>query len=219
MTHEKLKARVRARFEDWIGLSTATQRAAGLSWYREARTFCQEVAKTYRVPLVRVCGVLAALSPAVYWDLNKKQTEDLVRAHSEGEDLSDVVLSTYGRQADKARMILTMPDPSPERIADVLGRRAFKTRAFFANVFDVGSTDVTVDRHIVSAADMDSQWTTGAAWCYNLLADVIRELAAVHRVRPYELQAQIWTTFKEMTGAYSNAEGHTDEPEDDDIPF
>lgn len=219
----KLRKMVEARIRHWHGLATACQIARGSVWYTEARAFCTVLATEYDVPYVRVCGVVAALSPAVYWELNKRQAEALIQAHAEGQDLGDVVLSTYGAQAAKARAILTAPDLGPEpqeTVRRMLGARAFKTWAFFDNLVHAASQDVTVDRHIVAACDLEGKFTQSAAWCYNLVRDAIRAVADELGCLPYELQAVVWVTYKETTGAYSNAEGPVaDRPQADAAPF
>lgn len=207
-THYRLQSRLESKFRAWYALSDARQRAAGQAWYPEARAFALLVYETYGIPFPRVCGVIAALSPAVYWELNKSQAETLCRAYVDGEDLAEVVLSTYGGQARKARLILESPgDLDTDNIAEILGRRAWKTRAFFRNILDPSSTSVTVDRHIVNACGMQDQFTQSAIWCYRVVVDALTAVARDLDLRPCALQAIIWITYKETAGAFSNAEG------------
>jgi len=195
--------RIENRFRAWYQLATAKQRAEGKAWYREARAFARELSRTYGIPLVQVCGVIAALSPSVAWDVNKRQAEALCRAFSNGGDLADVVVSTYGKQAAKAREIIqlakTRYDELDRRglIFEILGVRAFKTWAFFDNIYRLNGQDVTIDQHIIMAADFAELWTQSAKWCYDLLARSMRKVAEELKLKPHQLQAIIWLTYKE----------------------
>ena len=208
-SHYRLKARLETKLRAWYDLADVRQRALGLQWYPDARAFAQLVSATYNVPLVRVCGVIAALSPAVYWELNKSQAESLIRAHADGEDLDDVVLSTYGAQARKARAILQAPgEIESDWVANILGLQAWKTRAFFRNILDPASVSVTVDRHIVSACGVADRFTGNTAvWLYRVVAEALSQVARDLGLQPCALQATVWITYKETAEAYSHAEG------------
>lgn len=106
LTDEKTAARIRDRLECWYGLASAAHIAAGRTWYSDAHAFAEAVAERTGLPLYKICGVIAALSPAVYWELNKRQAEALCVAYVDGGDLLDVAASTYGRQVRKAVCIL-----------------------------------------------------------------------------------------------------------------
>ena len=196
----------------WYAISTSRQRATGSVWYPDALAFCWELADNHRMDTVKVTGVVAALSPAVYWDLNKRQAEALLQAYATGgmESADQVVLSTYGRQAVKAKRILALPGDSfgyvsRTAILDILGRRAFKTRTFFLSILD-NDQAVCIDRHIITALNFSDRWVQGSVWCYDLLADAIRHAADDLGLVPHDLQAIIWITFKEVANAYSLAE-------------
>jgi len=198
--------RVEHRLRHWFDLAMPEHIAKGSVWYTEARAFALEVSVWYKIPMPVVCGVIAALSPSVFWELNMVQARTLCRAHAEGGDLESVVVSTYGKQAEKARDILTCGHTNPGKVEDILcrnvagRRRAFKTLAFFRNILDAGSLAVTVDQHIVAAAGFEEEFTQSAAWCYDLLADAIRDIAAPTGYRPYQVQAIIWTVYKATVG-------------------
>jgi len=202
----KLKAHVEKHLRAWYDLAGPAQRSAGQCWYAEAHAFVVELAEATGLDVVRVAGVVAALSPSVYWAANKRQAEALCRAYADGTDLLDVVLTTYGRQCRKARAILTvhLSDVDwPVTIRHILGEgkrpRAFKTQAFFENILRPKSSNkVTVDQHIVNAAGMGDLFVQSARWCYDLIADVIRSLAVEYGHRPQELQAIIWLTYKDV---------------------
>ncbi len=197
--------RIENRFRAWYQLATAKQRAEGKSWYREAREFAREIARPYPRSVLthtKVCGVLAALSPSVAWDINKRQAEALCRAFASDGDIAEVVVSTYGKQAEKAREIVRSNSGGAhirESIRGILGARAFKTWAFFDNIYLPESQHVTIDQHIIMAADFGGLWVQSAHWCYDLLAEAMRTVARDEDIdlKPHQLQAIIWLTYKE----------------------
>lgn len=197
--------RLRARLMAWLELADVSDVLMGETWYRDARSFCEALSASYGVSYNQVAGVVAALSPSTRWDLNKRQAEALVRAYSEGGDLDGVTVSTYDRQAAKARAIIRGSD-SRAVIRKALGVRAFKTQAFYDNLTNDQIDSVTVDRHIIAAAGFENEWVRAARWCYDLLTNVIRDIAVKRGERPHQTQAIIWVTYKRLAEAYSPEE-------------
>lgn len=204
--HKKAKHRVKERLLHWLGLAEARHIAAGKLWYREAHGFAVELSRLYDIPLPSVVGVIAALSPSVYWSANKQQAEALCRAYADGGPLSAVVVTTYGKQAAKARKILETGIVS-------LGKRPYKTSNFYENILCPDSHGaVTVDQHIVTAAGFTEFWVCGAKWCYDLIANALQEIAAQQGLLPCEVQAIIWLTYKDLTDSKSPVERVEEEP-------
>ena len=211
--------RVTARLAHWLGLADARHVAEGKAWYREANGFARELSQTYDIPMPQVVGVIAAISPSVNWDLNKRQAENLCKAYADGGALEDVVVSTYGGQVEKARKILHDARNNTD-ITKMLGTRAFKTKAFFNNIFWYPVSDsVTIDQYIVDAAGFEKAWVNGAKWCYEVLARAITDLATDKNLRPYEVQAIIWVTYKDLTGAQDEPDEEPEADNDDDSPI
>jgi len=210
--------RIKTRLEHWLGLANAGQIAKGKTWYTDARAFAMELGYTYCIPFTKVVGVIAALSPAVRWDANKQQAENLCRAFSDGGPLEAVVLTTYGKQAKKAMDILSA---QPVDIRQKLGERAFKTRAFFDNICHTQfGSEVTVDQHIIAAAGFTDFWVQGARWCYKLIESVIQKIAEEHRMVPCQVQAIIWLTYKDLTDSKNRAERAAERRATDaELPF
>lgn len=227
MITPKLKAHVEKRLRAWYDLATSAHKAAGQCWYTEAHAFVVELAKTTGLDVVRVAGVVAALSPSVYWAVNKRQAEALCRAHADGLDLRSVSCTTYGRQVAKAHRILNLPTGEGySAVRHALGNpggrsRAFKTQAFLANILhsDGDTGYITIDQHIVEAAGMEEFFTQSAKWCYDLVADVIRSLAVEYGYLPHELQAIIWITYKHVQDARAPAERAEDQRQIEHLPF
>lgn len=190
--------RIKRRLDHWYGLADARHIWAGKAWYREAHQFALEITCVYDIPLYKVVGVIAAISPSIAWPVNKKQAEDLCRAYADNGILENVIVSTYGKQAMKARDILRTAK-GPIDTARLLGTRAFKTEAFFWNILDVTSRHVTIDQHIIAAAGWEKKWVQSARHCYTLIESAIADLAVKYKMKSYEFQAVIWITYKDLT--------------------
>lgn len=164
----------------------------GRQWYRNANQYCQDMADAYEIPLSKVAGVMSALSVGVQWDVNQRQCSALIAAYFHTGRIDGLTLSTYKQQIRKALDILDLPDDfCIVDIENILGRRAFKTKAFFYTLFcPFGYDCVTVDRHIFTAAGLVPK--SGNKGQYEMVVSCIQELAKKYRLRPFELQAIIW---------------------------
>lgn len=191
--YEQSAMNPRSNLAQYLASASAKQWASGVAWYANARAFALRLAWRYSVPFETVCGVISALSPGVYWELNQTQAESLIRGDENPS------LSTYGRQVEKARRILSARLTDVLAIRKILGRRAFKTWAFFDNIRNPESSEVTIDQHIIDAAGLTTVWTKSARNCYYRLAAIIRQLAAHYCLRPYEAQAIIWTVHADLS--------------------
>ena len=79
---------------------------AGTKWYKDARTFCINLANEYDITCDKVVGVVSALSVGVSWDVNKRQATALIAAFYHVGNIDGVTLSTYKTQTCKALNIL-----------------------------------------------------------------------------------------------------------------
>ena len=194
----------------WLDLASARTWAEGLSWYANANAFATSLSADYGITLPQAAGVIAALSASVRWSVNKVDAENLCRSYAMGRDMFDVTLHTYGKQAEKARMILDAdPGVSTLNVAMILGRRAWKTQAFFWCILDPTCQhppvehwrQVCIDRHMISAAGFDSRWTPGAHGCYVTLAELVIDAQRQGHVflTVAQIQAIVWCTYKDVT--------------------
>ncbi len=205
---DKSNGQIRDRIRAWHALATSAQRAQGKAWYPAAQAFCRDLAERAGITRAQAAGVVAALSPSCYWDLNKRQAEALCLARTNDIALEDVVVSTYGVQARKAYTILGLSSgPMVSNISGLLGKTAHKTRAFFYNMLDVVSITVTIDRHILAALGFDRRIHTERLHVYERLAQAFRDVAEELGLRAYELQAIVWLTYKETVNANAPAAG------------
>jgi hypothetical protein len=198
-----MRNKTEQRVEAWLDLATSDTFPEGLQWYLLAHQFSVQLAHDTHIPLATVVGVIAALSPSVYWELNKRQAEALCRQAAEGLPLEDVPLTTYGGQCRRALAIVRARYEHAEDVITLLngaGRpRAFKTVAFFWNILTPEARHrVTVDQHIVAALGWEDRFTPGAAGCYTAVADAIIAVAARRGLVPCQVQAIVWCTYKAL---------------------
>jgi hypothetical protein len=169
--------------EQWQSASAADL-ATGLDWYVRARTFAQSLGLSDRTG----AGVVAALSPMNGWSANMTLARGLTERYLSGEPMPT---RGFGLNANvrKAWRILDGEDPG-----DVLSGQ--KVRAFFANI--MGDPDaVTVDRWAARIARGNpADRGTVTARQYVDMAAAYREAAERVGVTPRDLQAAVWTHYR-----------------------
>jgi hypothetical protein len=161
----------------------------GLHWYRKARRWAKELSAKTGVPLFKVVGVVAALSPTNKWDRNKFDTEEFIRTGG------DCLVCTYGVQKAKAWDILHLAQNKEETLAILKGP---KTKAFFHNIFHcLTDGQVTLDRWALRAVG-HSDKKTPTKGQRNAIETAYREAAAEVGLRAHEFQAVIWERIRTM---------------------
>jgi hypothetical protein len=155
----------------------------GLAWYIQANEVCTKLAYKFNVPVTKVVGVMAALSPNNKWERNVFDTEQYLRFG----DIAKVC--TYKANKDKARRIMELPDLHvPMAVESILNGP--KISAFFVNILKPSSNGrVTMDRWAFRAVGLDDspkiKDRRAAIKAYEEVAD---ELG----VKRHELQAIVW---------------------------
>lgn len=164
----------------------------GLSWYADARSQCGRISQESNVPFITVCAVMAALSPMSPWEKNKLDCQALCMLDEEHRFV------TFGANVAKARRLLNMVDYSA--IVDELNGQ--KITAFFDNIFNPDSDTVTIDSHMVAIASgmklSKKDRPNVTKTLYLTIEDSVRIVADKFNFRPYELQAILWVTWREL---------------------
>ena len=153
----------------------------GLNWYLNAHKFALEVAKVTQVPIIKVIGVMAALSPNNKWAQNKKDTMKFLCYPS-----LDTKVCTFPNQRDKALQIFMLNTGTPLQVELILN--GIKTRNFFRNILEPNaSTRVTVDIWAFRSVDVEpkTKYIKDITEAYQLAA---KELD----LQPLQLQAVVW---------------------------
>jgi hypothetical protein len=175
--------------------------ANGLEWYDRAKRYASIISNLSGVNLNTVVGVMAALSPNNRWERNVKDTERMVWAWVKGEDLSDFKVSCYNTMKQKAWSILEDDLTDDDDILTRLNGQ--KIRSFYSNIR--GLTEVTIDGHAYNIAlgirqGLTSDKTNMGKKLYREMQEAYVKAAKRVGVKPHELQAITWTTWKREWG-------------------
>jgi hypothetical protein len=175
--------------------------ANGLEWYDRAKRYASIISNLSGVNLNTVVGVMAALSPNNRWERNVKDTERMVWAWVKGEDLSDFKVSCYNTMKQKAWSILEDDLTDDDDILTRLNGQ--KIRSFYSNIR--GLDEVTIDGHAYNIAlgirqGLTSDKTNMGKKLYREMQEAYVKAAKRVGVKPHELQAITWTTWKREYG-------------------
>lgn len=172
--------------------ATEAEKAAGIAWYKEARSFCRKQAQEYGVSLEVVVAVISALSPRNKWEQNLKDAVTVLEAVRQGKGPDDVKVSTFGKNKVKAFNIVLNHKPS-------LVKASSKTAAFFDNIRYENSKEVTVDVHAFGIYMGVKIPVTGLTpKKYAEIAEAYRQVAEQAKLLPYQIQAITWVTWKRL---------------------
>ena len=159
-------------------------------WYADAHNFCQYVSDKYTIPLDKVIGIVAALSPRKEWNLNKRIAIDLIENGHCGQ---------IGVFVNKA-IDITDRGNSESKILSILNGQ--KISAFFMNIkYPDCSDNVTIDRHAISvalghiASDNEQSMTAKE---YTFFKDCYIFTARKLGIKPLLLQSITWMTWKRI---------------------
>lgn len=167
--------------------SSKSTKQKGLDWYVKAHEICWRLATKHRIPVVKVAGVMAALSPSNKWERNIIDTESLIVLGEKAK------VCTYGKNKEKALAIMALPDCLPSAVDAIL--QGPKITAFFRNIYrPLADGHVTLDRWALRAVDMDKVSLTAKRRAEILQA--YREAAQDVGVRAHELQAIVWEQIR-----------------------
>ena len=152
----------------------------GLTWYNRAYNECLLLSQVFEIPLPKVVGVVAAISPRNKWNNNLKDAWNLLDKPS----LSTKV-STFMGQRKKALDILAC-DGDDLTIMKILGGQ--KTKNFYNNILHhVTSEAVTVDVWAFRSVGLPPTTKN-----FRFVEVAYRELANELKMQPHQLQAVVW---------------------------
>lgn len=156
----------------------------GLSWYNDARVFCKQVSELYNVPLYKVVGVLAALSPRNKWNRNKIDCINVIK-HG-----YNATVCTFNSNKEKACKILAAR--SLEHCVKLLN--GIKVQSFFSNIYYKDCQLVTVDVWAMRAIGYNGNLTPKK---YREIESIYQTVARDFGMLPKQLQAVAWSTIRE----------------------
>lgn len=160
------------------------------NWYLEANRFAGSLSAEFNVPMLKVCGIIAALSPLKNWDENKRIAESFLRTGN-GYHTKTFI--------GKAERIYDGSGDQVE-IAEIL--HGNKITSFFLNIaFPLNASIVTIDRHAqdillgkICEEDKRNMTTKQYAFfvnCYTIAANL-------RAVTPSTMQAITWVKWREL---------------------
>ena len=176
---------------------------AGLSWYRDANTFADNLANEYNISRLKVHGVIASLSPRNRWERNMQDAESMVKVYSAGgtfDDLMELKVCTFNANKIKAAEILNLNCASDTEIKAIL--KGPKMIEFYHCIQELA--DVTIDGHAYSVwvgdrITLANIPSIGVKLRKTIKADY--KLAAKNLgLEPYELQAITWVCWRRIHG-------------------
>jgi hypothetical protein len=187
----------RTNIEQWLDVLRPDHWEHGKTWYRQAHQLCLNLSNETNLELRSVCGVMAALSPQVSWEVNIASGESVVRAGK-----IDKGYTGYSSNVEKAYDCL-LYEP-----LDIL--KGFKVVAFYHNILDpFSSIEVTVDTHMgrvlfdkLTLEEKDQRYIFSKKGNHEA-QEAIRAIAKKKQVLPHVLQASLWVCVREMTQKHS----------------
>jgi uncharacterized metal-binding protein len=156
----------------------------GMEWYKQAYEYANELSTQFNLPVNKVIGVMAALSPNNKWARNKIDTRNFLAVPS----LATKVCTFIG-QRKKALEILHTADTS-EDIERILN--GIKTRNFYNNIrYYSTSQKVTVDMWAFRSVGAEEKLKNVA-----LVTQAYQEVASDLNIVPHQLQAVVWGVIR-----------------------
>lgn len=172
----------------------------GLSWYDSAGIFALELTSRFWLASCRhAAGVIAVLSPAVQWEVNKKDAESVCAAR-EGEDPK---VSTYGQFKVKAMAIRDGDNPN-KWINPVTSPKVW---SFYRCIYQPKNKEyVVIDRHAVAICegraltDQERSRNLKRKGGYDLYSSYYKQAAAQAGILPSQMQAVSWVCWRGRNG-------------------
>lgn len=196
---------IKATIGNIIGIynqANADELRAGLTWYKTAEKVLRTRKDLRSYPIWKTAAVTAALSPRMPWDRNISATATVLKAVDAGLNPSDVKVTTFHANKDKAFEIAQLPNSYPQSEALAI-LRGPKTCAFMRNLSGDMSC-VTVDGHATNIAlgtstSLDNVVTLTKTQ-YLLIEALYIEAASRVGVEPAQMQAITWVTYRRLRG-------------------
>jgi len=178
-----LQRRLENRLGELLEKSTPRQYAYGFYWYREANKVAELFSMEFQLPINKVIGVMAALSPNNKWERNIIDTRLFLESPS-----LETKVCTFKGQRLKALKILLAHDST--EIESILHGR--KTISFFNNILNYQSNRVvTVDLWMFRIAELPTSKAN-----YEMISKAVKNVAVKNNLLPHQLQAIVWSVVR-----------------------
>jgi hypothetical protein len=178
------------------GRALPNEKAEGLVWYDLANTFCQGLAKKYKLSVDQAAGITAALSPQVSWKENQRLAETMAKTGKCG---------ALGNNERKARAIRNFRPVLETLTTETSPHTGQKVRAFYACIADpANATAVCVDRHAfaILLGNLDAKVADlqplGRRGVYEQAEACYQEAARLLGIKPWQVQATTWVVWRNL---------------------
>jgi len=189
------------RIEKLYHSATMETKAQGINWYFTANHIALHIANKFNVPMTKVCGVIAALSPATNWVQNIADAHNLVLAYVNEIDPREVVVTTYGMNKLKAIRILTGNSATDTTIGRILLHKSKvnKTNSFYWNILYPRDEQVTIDRHAfrIALGDPRADEICMTEKRYRNLSEAYKIAGRKLGYNANQIQAITWLSFRQ----------------------
>ena len=157
------------------------------NWYFQVNDYCNTLVELHNIPLIKVAGIMSALSPNNTFNSNVKSLEAFLRTKG------NCKVSTYNAQKNKALTILNSSDSiTIDEVKKILG--GLKTQAFFDNILrPETSQDVTIDLWMIRHFGIKGSLTPKR---YKDASNKIKDLANSLNLLPHQVQAKLWVDIR-----------------------
>jgi len=160
--------------------SSELNKNEGLTWYQRAHNECLLLSQVFEIPLGKVVGVLAALSPNNKWQRNIHDTWNFLEKPS-----IKTKVCTFKKQRLKALAILKC-DGTDLSIQGILN--GDKTKNFYENILYYDTSEVvTIDMWAYRSLNLKPSKKH-----FTLAANAYTEAAIELNLRPHQVQAVVW---------------------------
>jgi hypothetical protein len=164
--------------------TTEVNYSNGITWYKDANKYAKKLSRDFKIPLNKVVGVMAALSPNNKWARNKIDTRNFLAVPS-----LDTKVCTFINQRRKAIAILESNGTS-KQIEVILN--GIKTRNFYHNIrFYETSDKVTVDMWAFRSVGAEEKLKN-----VPMVTQAYQEVATELNIVPHQLQAVVWGVIR-----------------------
>lgn len=183
------------RLHRWAQVMGDDYLRQGREWYTLAGFEVRRLSDDYGLEFGLVAGVIAVLSPSVYWEQNLTDAEKVIRSflYAEQSEWQSTRVSTYRRNRDKAFSILHEGKVFPHL-------NGAKVVPFYYNLCG-DYTPVTIDSHALNAWAgyrlAGSSLPTPSVHARRQAAKDYRHVARKVGVTPAHLQAAVWLFWKD----------------------
>jgi hypothetical protein len=162
------------------------------NWYFDIHDYCNTLSDVYDIPLIKVAGIMSALSPNNTVRMNCISLEKFLK------NKGNCKVTTFNKQKEKALTILNASDNiTVDQVKNILGSKkdsGLKTKAFFDNIYRPHvSEEVTVDLWMIRWAKIEGSLTPKR---YREVAQKIKDMAQEIGVLAHQLQAKLWVDIR-----------------------